>query len=374
MIETMKRFLGRLGDDAGSSVVFAALGIVVIIGFAAVAVDLGMLYSAESEAQRAADAGARAGAYELISHPNDAQQAEDTAIYVSSRNVVRGDQADVWPEDVIVDLDERTVRVIVRRSSDRENAFNGFFAGIFGFNELGVAVDATAKVVAATSGKCLLPTAIPDLWAEDVDGDGTPDRMAEPGDTYDSDTGDCYDCAANTSGGYQVGDQVTLYPGQGAESSFEPGWWNLWNPAQDEGASHMKDWVTSCPDGDAVWGPGDDITDKNGSNTSIVNEFDKLIDMDPNAESNFDGENVTIQNSDYGGTSSPRVRPIVLFNPDTYQKVGNDANFEITDVAGVFVEGVTGNEVNATFMNFPGLVPAADPDADSFAKMIRLIE
>lgn len=358
-------------DERGTSLVFTALGLVVVIGFAALVVDMGMLYSTESEAQRAADAAARAGAHELLFNPNDAQKARDTAIAIAGENMVRGEAADVYQGDVTVDLAQQTVRVVVMRSSDRGNAFGGFFTGILGVNELGVAVDATARVVAATSGKCLLPTAVPDRW---MDG-GMSGEPASGNDTYDSADGDCYDCNGDgePEAAYTVGETVTLYPGQGAQSSFEPGWWNLWNPAQDQGASHMKDWVTTCPDGDAVWGPGDNITDKNGANTSIVSEFKKLVQQDPNASWTTDSDgNVVIQDSDYA--MSPRVRPIVLFDPDTYQKVGNDANFDITQVAGIFVTGVTGNEVHGVFMNFPGVIPAPDPDADTFAKTVLLIE
>ena len=51
-----------MSDERGGTLVLVAVVIVALFGFAALAVDVGMGYTASEEAQRAADAGALAGA------------------------------------------------------------------------------------------------------------------------------------------------------------------------------------------------------------------------------------------------------------------------------------------------------------------------
>ena len=58
--------LKNLGvDQSGAIAAYAAIGIVVFLGFAALAIDIGHMASAKSELQKAADAGALAGARAL---------------------------------------------------------------------------------------------------------------------------------------------------------------------------------------------------------------------------------------------------------------------------------------------------------------------
>lgn len=60
-------------QEFGQGLVLAALGMVVILGFAAMAVDVGFWYSQRGEVQKAVDAAALAGAWEL---PDDYAAAE----------------------------------------------------------------------------------------------------------------------------------------------------------------------------------------------------------------------------------------------------------------------------------------------------------
>jgi len=58
----VKRWKAMLSDQSGGVALLAALGMVVFAGFAALAVDIGHLSAVQNELQRAADAGAFAGA------------------------------------------------------------------------------------------------------------------------------------------------------------------------------------------------------------------------------------------------------------------------------------------------------------------------
>src|SRR2546425_11815719 len=56
---------GRSRNQAGSILVVVAAGIVVLIGIAGLAIDMGMLYNVRTDLQNAMDAAAMAGASQL---------------------------------------------------------------------------------------------------------------------------------------------------------------------------------------------------------------------------------------------------------------------------------------------------------------------
>ena len=61
-----KKLRGLLNQDAGMVAVAAAMGLVAFLASAALALDMGHLLSVQNELQRAADAGAMAGARGLL--------------------------------------------------------------------------------------------------------------------------------------------------------------------------------------------------------------------------------------------------------------------------------------------------------------------
>src|SRR5215471_251090 len=89
-------------NEAGMTLILVALAMVVLLGISALAIDLVALYVARNEAQRAADAGALAGATVFISLgcttavggcvQNGPQEAPATtqAINVAAQNLVFG--------------------------------------------------------------------------------------------------------------------------------------------------------------------------------------------------------------------------------------------------------------------------------------------
>lgn len=70
---TMLRVLQkRTGDERGAVLVIAAIILVVILGMAALAIDIGSYYQAQRQAQSAADAGALAAGQDLATNPSAA--------------------------------------------------------------------------------------------------------------------------------------------------------------------------------------------------------------------------------------------------------------------------------------------------------------
>jgi hypothetical protein len=144
----------------------------VVLGMAALAIDLTALFVARNEAQRAADAAALAGARELgkwggplcnsgllepIPQAVARDLAKQAAAAIGNENLIGGRPASIAPSDVIIDFrigmlfgfaekKNPTVRVVVRRTGTQADPMT-FFArywGIWG----AVSAEATAEVYA----------------------------------------------------------------------------------------------------------------------------------------------------------------------------------------------------------------------------------
>jgi hypothetical protein len=151
--------------------VAAALGLFVLLGIAALAVDLGMLVAARTQLETAADAAALAAAKELAFGARD--HALRRAAEYARHNEVLGEPVELRlgnpnaPEDVVLgfyDLQARTFRpddflpnaveVTTRRTENRATAVPTFFAAFFGRREVdrsahSIAIGFPRKVVVA---------------------------------------------------------------------------------------------------------------------------------------------------------------------------------------------------------------------------------
>jgi Flp pilus assembly protein TadG len=150
--------------ERGMTLILVAMCIFVFIGIAALAVDVGVLYTARTSAQHAADAGALAGATTFNIQPTAAQPqtATDAAVRIANQNNVLGTSAGITAGDVTVDYTNRRVTVTVPRTAARGNAVTLFFARIFGLTTSDIAATATAEAsLAPTGGRCIKPIYIP---------------------------------------------------------------------------------------------------------------------------------------------------------------------------------------------------------------------
>lgn len=331
----------RFLDERGAALALVVIFLLLVIAAAALAVDVGLLTTARTEAQRTADMAAHAGASALIDNPGSAAAARLEAIAFAAKNDIRGEPTVVLPKDVEVMLSEAKVRVTVHRTAGRGSAIGTFFARVMGIGEVDVRAKAAAIASRARQVDCLLPVAVADLWKE---GDGT---RADENDTWDPDEGDKFDGGSVGYTTEDLGRLITLKPSQGAthgndgtggdkfpdSNRFEPGWWYLWYPTGGGGASTLRAQVLDCPQPQTPWGVTDWVTDKNGNVQSIQKAFNELIDRDPGAK--WDQDCKCVVNSAF--PVSPRLRAVPLFNPETYTKQGPGSNFQIADFMGVFI-------------------------------------
>jgi Flp pilus assembly protein TadG len=231
----------------GAATVYVAISMVVVLGMAALAVDVGMLYVARGELQRTADSSALAACWGLLdedrirggSYATEAlDRARDNGIAVAAanpvlsvdpvldRNNANAPDGDLvlgyiehpedreWPMTYSDPATFNSVRVLVRRDDTRNGSISLYFARVFGhFTSDGRAIaTATARdgisgyrVTARSGNAQLLPIALHvNAWNNLLNGSVTTgDQYA-----YSSESG------AVTTGTDGV-QELNLYPGSG---------------------------------------------------------------------------------------------------------------------------------------------------------------
>jgi Putative Flp pilus-assembly TadE/G-like len=161
-----------LEGKRGSALALAAISLVVLLAMAGLAVDLAMLYVARSEAQRAADAAALAGAQVFAGTGCLASgdcsvleaPARTAAETIGGQNPVVGQAAEIQDGDVTFNYPKPTdpeVTVVVQRTAERSNAIPLFFMRIFGIGTADVSASATAEASPAGSISCAKPWILP---------------------------------------------------------------------------------------------------------------------------------------------------------------------------------------------------------------------
>jgi hypothetical protein len=154
-------------DRPGAVLALVAVSLVALVSVIALAVDLGMLYAARGEAQRAADSAALAGASAFLdinpaTKPVEAEAvAHARAMDYATRHTVMNfpiENEEVEPEIILA---QEMVRVTIRRQ-----AVPLFFARIFGMSSSGVTATAVAVASPEDAGRvqCVKPFALPNMW------------------------------------------------------------------------------------------------------------------------------------------------------------------------------------------------------------------
>jgi Flp pilus assembly protein TadG/phage terminase large subunit-like protein len=192
----MKKTLHNLKNQNGVSAIILALALVVLLGFAALAVDMGYIFAARNELQNAADAAALAATRELGRiYSEETLASQDlgsgenaaylssiysTAISVAAKNVAAGGSVAITSDDITIgqwDPDSRTltatldepdaVRVTPRREAG--SAVTLFFARVLGIFDTDVSATATAALTGLSEvneGGLPIPVGISRYWFE----------------------------------------------------------------------------------------------------------------------------------------------------------------------------------------------------------------
>ena len=186
-------------DERGSVTVMVALAMTALVALLALGIDLGALFDARSEAQRAADAAALAGASAFLEYQQDEARAAavERAVDFAISNEIRSEA--IAPEEVEVSVnpDSSTVRAAIRR-----NGVATWFARLVGIDEVDIGAEATAWAGEAGAAQCVKPFAVPDMW-HDVDDDLNNNNLWDEGERwkYEPENGDRYAGFSGPGGG-----------------------------------------------------------------------------------------------------------------------------------------------------------------------------
>jgi len=380
--------VSRPRNERGATIVLVAASIAALMAMVALAVDIGMLLTARSEAQRAADAAALAGAGELIFEPDNVDGAKQTAILFGDRNDVGGTPAGIQPEDVDVDLAEGRVTVTVFRTADRGSAMPTWFARLFGVDEVDVSARAAARVGSTNAARCLKPWTIPDAW-----NDANDNGVFDEGDTYEpgvhgygSDwrNGVASDNGIDPAGTTYVKDRgrpIVLKPGDPKEAN-QPGWYFPWDVPQADGSPAVGGdkyrWnIANC--NETVVFLGEEYMIENGNMIGPTKQgVGNLIDQDPDAVW-VDGPNGptdgTVEGSIFeeNWEASPRVVTVPLYDPSFPIDPGKQP-VVFNNFVGFFIEGMQGNDVIGRFLSVSGIGEGGEPAPGTVIQFVQLVE
>jgi hypothetical protein len=392
---------------------------VAMLAMGALAVDLGLGFAARAAAQRAADSAALAGASAFIdfdyTDPDAVTTADARAYEFALENDVLRRSIDSSQVSVWVIPDSQKVRVRVAAED-----LPTFFARVMNIFSMDVA--AMAAAVASEGGssdKCVLPFAMPDLW-DDFDDDDDPENNIpndpewwefDPGDEYEPYQGPCPLTSPNCDNGTGLGSNLRddgTYDDdigrriwiksaprgqQGDGSGGDDGWgaggldvmigpgnfliWSMPDPANDcnprTGASWVSHNITEC--NACPIGVGQDFPTQPGNISSIKDELNELMAMDPDAEWDQDSKSVINSNAT-NWEDSPRVRIVPLWSPADYGLQGR-STFQFNNLAKIFIEGGGTNPPDfAIYARFLGMVDegGGGTETGSLIKYLRLVE
>jgi Flp pilus assembly protein TadG len=188
-----------LNNDHGATAVLVAICLTMLIGFAALAVDVGYLYATRNELQNVADAAALAGAgylgtvYAALTYTEQQDytfsrtEVVDAIQQVAQKNSAAGVNITIADsginalgEDIVIGIWNGTsvsasltspdaVRVVARRQEGVNGPVSTFFANIFGVADMEVGAVATAALTGpatAAEGTLRTPFAISELIFE----------------------------------------------------------------------------------------------------------------------------------------------------------------------------------------------------------------
>lgn len=377
----------RTSDRRGAVLMIVAGSLVVLLGIAALAIDLGIMYTARSEAQRAADAGAHAGAGLLLYAPDDEDGARALARQYAEANAVRGVTLEVLDEDIDVILAEQKVRVRVQRSQARGNPVATLFARILGINEVNISARAAAQAWPADGVNCILPLIMPDRWSL---GPGL-GNWPGPGDTFLPDEGHLYE-PWNPDLGGAPGTNYTGYgtPDRGTRimitmskpsASPQPGWYYAIRLPGASGGNDFRSSIANCWDTETVYRQGMELIKEPGNMIGpTMQGFRDLIAKDPDAIWNASANGGQGCVTDFDSNEcrgSARIRPMLMFDPRDWPDIDSGAKpVTVQNFVGVFVESLEGSgDVWVRFINYTGVSPAQEWSATSpLPRILRIVE
>lgn len=325
-------------SERGSVMLLAVVAMVALLGMGALAIDVGVLHTARSQCQNAADSGALACAGHMLALGGNLGQGQlgqirNRGVEYANYNRVLTEPVAIQPADVTVDLALKRCRVCVPRTAARGNPVPTYFARILSRDWVDVSACATAEIGLGNQANCLKPWALPDAY-DDVNGNGV----------YD--TGDYYGAGVTSYGtdyrgnNFDIGIQLTVKQADPSNAIAPGQFFPIDLPltdSPDTGGDRYRTNIYECNSLPVTL--GDDLVTENGNMVGPTKQgVDTLIDQDPTAV--WDPDTGAISGSAYGPTGSPRIIRLPFFDPGAPPTSGR-TTVEVTNIASLFIEGIT---------------------------------
>jgi hypothetical protein len=386
-------------DERGMSLVFVGLGLMGFVAATMLAIDVGMLMTARTQAQNSADAGAHAGAVALAfvdySDRSTTGPAVTSAVNEAVRNQVMAGDVKLDPSTDVVFLNDpagepNRVRVTVYRDAAHGNAMGTFIAKLFGTDTMDISAVATAEASPADIPDRCLPFTIPDRWDERTNPPFNPDTSYfelyagrngnNPGTPLANP--DVYVPLRQGQTGYtgytpsrDKGTQIKLKTDPG--TTVSPSVYNpIVVPGTGTGAENYYNGIVTgaCPQ--LGWGAM--LTLEPGNMVGPTEQgIEDLVAKDPDAQWD-DGCNCVVGSRYNPVTDSPRVAAIPLYDPyyyETHQQTGRNVAFKVANYLGVFVEDMRGGEVYARIIPTTGHRSGdTNIPGGMFLKTVRIVQ
>lgn len=364
----------KKNGNRGQVLVLFVGGLVALLGFASVGIDVGYMYTVRHELQRCADAGALAGASAFLNgdwtDPGIKEIAKARANQYAAKDPVATETLKSASGEITVDFP-----VANRVRVDTNRTINLFFARYFLGPTRNISAFSVARAAIANQNVVgLRPWAIPYPW-DDVNGNG----LYDPGETVHK---DCPADVAGTPSASQYfcpGTRVILKIGTPQGNPDSPS--GIPSIQQESGHYFALDYGASGAAGyrDAIQTDttyrvsiGDSVPLETGNMVGpTIQGVDDLIRQDPSAVWN-DAVNLpdsplaqySITNADGSPSdawmSSPRVVRIPIYNPEDAPAMGKSA-ITVAGFAGFWVESidhhlgtVIGRFINSKALGTPG--------------------
>lgn len=369
-------------DERGAVGVMMAITIVIVLGFVAFGVDVGLLREKRAHLQKAADIAALAAGEQLVVQgAANLDEVTDDAVSYGRANLDSNDvpSAALQNGDVTFYLDgspdtttPNQVEVAIYRTTARGNSLSTIFGSVLSIDEFDVRAFSRVEVASVCSSKCFKPFSAPDKFTfTDVDGDGVLDVDSEE------------EMSSIVVEGYSENDlgaqillkfgnpQNTLVPGQTNAIDLPP--INKGTPIT--GASAYRENIASCEGSNSVATVevGDELLLEPGEMIGPTKQgLSDLIALDPGAS--WSTTENTIINSAYSNPlNSPRVVLIAFYNPLLPPQSGRNTVF-VNFLGAVFVEGLQGNDVVGRFIRAIAVQPDPGGDGDCLLYSLKFVK
>jgi hypothetical protein len=360
-----------------------------------------MLLKARADAQRAAEAGALAGASVFLDvglTSFDYLSIGETRArdFAESNSILNSPVVPSEVESLVVDPAQQTVRVKVRRAE-----VGTWFASALRIiaddsTPVAVAAGATAAVTESGGANCVRPLMIPDLWSdptqdanntgvEDNGEDWTYDPGQDPYTGFDPHSGgpqtgygsNARNAMPDMSGNNYVGDygrQLSLVP---AVSGVPAGpndfqLWDFQSPGSDPPT--LEERFSECDPRTVEVGQND--YERMGTDPAeVLDDLQGLMNQGDPTGAHWDQTSGTMQAGTGDWRDSPRVIKVALFDPNQLASLGGSGAPVTFNNLGLFLlEGVSSTGVTGRFLYY---VTGTNDEAvagGSLVKHVRLVE